>query len=61
MTLILNNEEVAAAVSMRDCIEALEDGFREHAHGRAINQIRYVLMYCYTNDRNITRATNSKP
>lgn len=41
MTLILNNEEVAAAVSMRDCIEALENGFREQAPGRAINQIRY--------------------
>jgi alanine dehydrogenase len=43
MTLILNNEEVAAAVSMRDCIEALEDGFREQAEGRAINQIRYDI------------------
>jgi alanine dehydrogenase len=43
MTLILNNDEVAAAVSMRDCIDALEDGFREQAHGRAINQIRYDI------------------
>ena len=43
MTLILTNEEVAAAISMRDCIEALEDGFREQAQGRAINQIRYDI------------------
>jgi len=43
MTLILNNEEVATALSMRDCIEALEDGFREQAQGRAINQIRYDI------------------
>jgi alanine dehydrogenase len=43
MTLILTNEEVAAAISMGDCIEALEDGFREQAQGRAINQIRYDI------------------
>jgi len=43
MTLILNNDEVAAAVSMRDSMEALEEGFREQAHGRAINQIRYDI------------------
>ena len=41
MTLIFNNDEIAAALSMRDCIEALEDAFREQAQGRAINQIRY--------------------
>jgi alanine dehydrogenase len=43
MTLLLNNEEVAEAVSMRDCIEALEDAFCEQAEGRAINQIRYDI------------------
>ena len=43
MTLILTNEKNAAAISMRDCIEALEDGFREQAQGRAINQIRYDI------------------
>ena len=41
MTLILNNDEIAAALSMGDCVDALEDAFREQAHGRAINQIRY--------------------
>ena len=41
MTLILTNDEIAAVLSMGDCIEALEDAFREQAQGRAINQIRY--------------------
>jgi ornithine cyclodeaminase/alanine dehydrogenase-like protein (mu-crystallin family) len=41
MTLILNNDEIAAALSMGDCIDALEDAFLEQAQGRAINQIRY--------------------
>ena len=41
MTLILTNDEIAAGLSMGDCIEALEDAFREQAEGRAINQIRY--------------------
>ena len=41
MTLIFTNDEIAAALSMGDCIDALEDAFREQAHGRAINQIRY--------------------
>lgn len=41
MTLILTNDEIAEALSMGDCINALEDAFREQAQGRAINQIRY--------------------
>src|SRR5713226_6154479 len=41
MTLIFTNDEIAAALSMRDSIEALEDAFREQAQGRTINQIRY--------------------
>jgi alanine dehydrogenase len=41
MTLILTNDEIASALSMRACIDALEDAFREQAQGRAINQIRY--------------------
>lgn len=41
MTLIFTNDEIAAALSMGDCIDALEDALREQAQGRTINQIRY--------------------
>lgn len=41
MTLIFNNDEIAAALSMHDCIESLDDAFREQAAGRTINQLRY--------------------
>ena len=34
MTLILSNAEVAEVVSMKDCIDALEDAFLELAEGR---------------------------
>jgi ornithine cyclodeaminase/alanine dehydrogenase-like protein (mu-crystallin family) len=43
MTLIFNNDELAAALTMRDCIEGLDDAFREQAAGRTINQIRYDI------------------
>ncbi len=34
MTLILSNAEVAEVVSMKDCIDSLEDAFLELAEGR---------------------------
>jgi alanine dehydrogenase len=41
MPLILTNDDVASVLSMKDCMEALEDGYREEAAGRAVNQLRY--------------------
>jgi alanine dehydrogenase len=40
MTLILSNEEVDAALGMAECIEVLEDAYRELAHGRGVNRQR---------------------
>jgi ornithine cyclodeaminase/alanine dehydrogenase-like protein (mu-crystallin family) len=34
MTLVLSNKEIAELVSMRDCIDSLEDAFLELAEGR---------------------------
>ncbi len=38
--LILSNEDAAALLTMRDCIEALEHAYRELAHARAANALR---------------------
>lgn len=40
MTLLLDNDDVARLLTMADCIEALEDGYRELACGRAITRPR---------------------
>jgi alanine dehydrogenase len=40
MTLILSNEEIEKLLDVTDCIEALEDAYREQAAGRAISQLR---------------------
>lgn len=40
MTLILSNDEVEKLLDVKDCIEVLEDAYREQAAGRAISQIR---------------------
>ncbi|HLC27031.1 MAG TPA: ornithine cyclodeaminase family protein [bacterium] len=40
MTLLLNNEEIAQLISMRECIEVLRDGYREHGLGRAVHRRR---------------------
>ena len=40
MTLILSNEEVEKLLDVKDCIEILEDAYREQAAGRAISQLR---------------------
>jgi ornithine cyclodeaminase/alanine dehydrogenase-like protein (mu-crystallin family) len=47
MTLILNNEEVEKVLTMDDCLEVLEDAFRDLGRDTAVNQIRvhtYVSM-----------------
>lgn len=40
MTLILSNEEVAALLSMPECIAVLEDAYRDLAAGRGVNRRR---------------------
>jgi hypothetical protein len=61
MTLILTNEEVTAAISMGDCIEALEDGFVNKPRDAPSIKYAMISMYRWSNDRNVTRATNLKP
>ena len=40
MTLVLNDEDVAQVLNMRDCIAALEDAFRVMGLGGAVNAPR---------------------
>lgn len=40
MTLLLESEDVRAVLRMRDCIDALEQAFRDYADGRAVNRPR---------------------
>ena len=40
MTLLLNNDEIAQLIHMRDCIDLLDDGYREHGLGRAAHRRR---------------------
>jgi|ERR1043166_3914470 hypothetical protein len=40
MTLILSNEEVEQLLDVKDCIDMLEDAYRDQAAGRAISQLR---------------------
>ena len=41
MTLILNNNDVRRVLTMKACIDILEDAYREQAEGRAMNQLRH--------------------
>ena len=40
MTLLLNNDEIARLITTRECIDILEDGYREHGLGRAAHRRR---------------------
>ena len=40
MTLILSNDDAEAVLTMQDCIEVLEDAYRELAHGRGVSRTR---------------------
>ena len=40
MTLLLDNDDVRRVLRMRDCVDALEAAFRDHADGRAVNRPR---------------------
>lgn len=47
MTLILNNDEVEKLLTMEDCLEVLEEAFKDLGRGVAVNQVRvhtYVPM-----------------
>ena len=45
MTLIITNDEVKSIFKMEDCLEALEDGYRELAAGRAANSPRTDMLF----------------
>lgn len=38
MTLILNNDEIQQALGVRDCLEVMEEAYREQASSRAVNR-----------------------
>src|SRR5207302_4502644 len=40
MTLILSNDDVTKLLTMRDCIDVLEDVYVELAAGRGVNRVR---------------------
>jgi len=40
MTLILSNDDVEKVLSMRECIEVLEDVYAELSEGRGVNRVR---------------------
>jgi len=44
MTLLLNNEEISRLITMPECIEILDDGYREHGHGRAAHRRRSNIL-----------------
>ncbi len=40
MTLILSNDDVESLLTMRDCIEVMEEAYVELAHGRGVSRTR---------------------
>ena len=38
MPLILNNDDVEKALNVTECLEVMEDSYREQAHSRAVNR-----------------------
>jgi hypothetical protein len=38
MTLILSNDDIDSILTMPDCIDVLEDAYRELAHGRGVSR-----------------------
>ena len=40
MTLILSNADIESVLTMKDCIEVLEDAYWELAHGRGVSRTR---------------------
>jgi ornithine cyclodeaminase/alanine dehydrogenase-like protein (mu-crystallin family) len=44
MTLLLNNDAISKLITMPECIETLDDAYREHGHGRAAHRRRSNIM-----------------
>ncbi len=44
MTLLLNNEEISGLISTRECVDILDDAYREHGLGRAAHRRRSNIM-----------------
>lgn len=40
MTLLLDNDDVARVLTIEDCLDVLEDTFRDYAQGKAVNRPR---------------------
>ena len=40
MTLILSNQDIESILTMQDCLDVLEDAYRELAHGRGVSRTR---------------------
>jgi ornithine cyclodeaminase/alanine dehydrogenase-like protein (mu-crystallin family) len=38
MTLIFNNDDVRRALNLNECLEVMEEAYREQAAGRAVNR-----------------------
>jgi ornithine cyclodeaminase/alanine dehydrogenase-like protein (mu-crystallin family) len=38
MTLILNNDDVRNALDVKECLQVMEESYREQAHSRAVNR-----------------------
>ncbi len=50
MTLILSNDDVQKVLTMKDCLEVIEEAFKELGEGRAVNTLRDdVLLPCAQN------------
>jgi len=50
MPLILSNEDVHKVLTMKDCIEVVEEAFKELGEGRAVNALRTeAILPCATN------------
>ena len=44
MTLLLSNEEVAAALPMRECLAAMEEAYRDLGAGAGVNGVRSEML-----------------
>jgi ornithine cyclodeaminase/alanine dehydrogenase-like protein (mu-crystallin family) len=44
MTRLLNNDEIARLITMPECVELLDDAYREHGLGRAAHRRRSNIM-----------------
>jgi len=50
MTLLLSNEDIAATLTMADCLEAMDIAYRELGAGRGVNGVRSEMLTPTTRD-----------